>query len=204
MERAIKRAERAAVRVGKDGFAAVPGDGAAQAMGDFVERLVPGDALEAIRLCRADTLVRVSPRSFRSDAPHRIKHTIGRIDSIKIFGNFGAEKSLGDRVLGIALNFGGASVFDGDQDAAGIGTVVRAGGVDDALHPRIIERFFVAPFRSVRSAPRTSLASGRPSIWPTIVPDIIIFNCALFFGREVPRNRNQTLLRFEVILLTPS
>jgi hypothetical protein len=37
-------------------------------------------------------------------------------------------------VLGIALNPGGAAVFNGDQDAAGIRAVVRAGGVDDALH----------------------------------------------------------------------
>jgi hypothetical protein len=42
-------------------------------------------------------------------------------------------------MLGIALDFGGAAVFDSDQDAAGVRAVVRAGGMDDVLHPRIIK-----------------------------------------------------------------
>jgi hypothetical protein len=41
-------------------------------------------------------------------------------------------------MLGIALNLGGAAIFDGDQDAAGVGTVVGTGGVDDGLHLQII------------------------------------------------------------------
>ncbi len=42
-------------------------------------------------------------------------------------------------MLGIALDFGGAAIFDSDQDAAGVRAVVRAGGVDDALHAHIIK-----------------------------------------------------------------
>ncbi len=41
-------------------------------------------------------------------------------------------------MLGIALNFGGAAVLDGDQYAAGIRAIVRAGGMNDALHLQII------------------------------------------------------------------
>ena len=41
-------------------------------------------------------------------------------------------------MFGIALNLGGAAVFDRDQDAAGVRTIVRAGGMDDALHRQII------------------------------------------------------------------
>jgi hypothetical protein len=41
-------------------------------------------------------------------------------------------------MLGIALNSGSASVLDGDQDAASVRAVMRTGGEDDALHPRII------------------------------------------------------------------
>jgi hypothetical protein len=37
-------------------------------------------------------------------------------------------------MLGVALNLRGPAVFDGDQHAAGIGAIVRAGSVDDALH----------------------------------------------------------------------
>jgi len=53
-------------------------------------------------------------------------------------------------MLGIALDFGGAAVFDGDQDAASVWAVVRAGGVDDALHLPII--------RSIRG-------SGSADLW---------------------------------------
>jgi hypothetical protein len=36
---------------------------------------------------------------------------------------------------GIPLDLHRAAVFDRDQNPAGIGTVVRAGGMDDVLHP---------------------------------------------------------------------
>jgi hypothetical protein len=41
-------------------------------------------------------------------------------------------------MLGVALDFRGAAVVDGDQYAASIWTIVRAGGMDDALHLQII------------------------------------------------------------------
>src|SRR5260370_20881068 len=46
---AIERAERAAVRVGQDGFGAVFRNDLAQSMRNFVESLVPGDALKSSR-----------------------------------------------------------------------------------------------------------------------------------------------------------
>ena len=70
---------------------------------------------------------------------HWIQHTIRRVHAVQILGDFGAKESAGNGVPGIALDFGGAAVFDGDQDAAGVRAVVRAGGMDDALHPRIIK-----------------------------------------------------------------
>lgn len=42
----------------------------------------------------------------------------------------------------IALNPGSASVFHGDQDAARIGTVVRAGGMNRFLHDLCIIDLF--------------------------------------------------------------
>ena len=35
---------------------------------------------------------------------------------------------------GIALNASGTAVFDGDQNAAGVGAIVGTGGVDGLLH----------------------------------------------------------------------
>ena len=74
---------------------------------------------------------------------HGIQHAVGRVDAVEILGNFGAEESAGDGVSGIALNFGGAAIFDGNENAAGIGTIVRAGGVDYALHVVIIKLGFL-------------------------------------------------------------
>jgi hypothetical protein len=64
---AVERAERASVRVGENGFAAVFGDDTAQAMRNFVESLVPGDALENLAGGGAR-----ATRAFGSHAPHRI------------------------------------------------------------------------------------------------------------------------------------
>ena len=156
---AVERAERASVRVGQDGFGAVFGNDPAQAMGNFVESLVPGDALESVTRRGCGVAGRGRPalhnlrqwrdgrprpsfppgrRPFRLHPPHGVKHPIRRVHAVEILGNFGAKESAGNGVLGIALNSGGAAVFDGDQDAAGIRAVMRAGGVDDALHSQII------------------------------------------------------------------
>ena len=96
-------------------------------MGNFVESLVPGN-----------TFKRGFTRPFRLYPSHGIQHAIRRVHAVQILGDFCAKESVGNGVLGIALNFGGAAIFDGDQDAAGIRAVVRAGSVDNALHARII------------------------------------------------------------------
>ena len=78
-------------------------------------------------------------RSLRLYASHRIQHPIRRVNAVQILGDFGAKESAGNGMLRIALNFGSAAVFDSDQNAAGVRAIVRAGGVNDALHPRIIK-----------------------------------------------------------------
>src|ERR1035438_7933465 len=131
---AVERAERASVGVGEDGFGAVLGDDLAEAGGDFVEGFIPTDALER----HAGEGARAT-RTFWRYAFHRIEHTIGRVDAVQILGDFSAEKSARDRMLGITLNPGGASILDSDQHAACVRAIVRACGVDDALHLLIIE-----------------------------------------------------------------
>jgi hypothetical protein len=41
-------------------------------------------------------------------------------------------------MLRIALNLGRAAVFDGDEDTAGVRTIVRTGGMNHVLHALII------------------------------------------------------------------
>src|SRR6266853_3842691 len=97
---------------------------------------------EAPLVCGVDTLVRVSGvgrRSLRPHPSHRIQHAIRRVHAVQILGDFGAKESASNGMLGIALDFSRAAVFDSDQDAAGVRAVVRAGGMDDVLHPRIIK-----------------------------------------------------------------
>src|SRR6202521_3483547 len=129
----VECAERSTVRVGQDGFGAVFGSDPAQALRNFVESLVPGYALKSRRWSDG------RPRPLRLHSSHRIQHPIRRVHAVQILGDFGAKESAGDRMLTIALNLGGAAVFDSDQDAEGVTAVVRAGGMDDALHPRIIK-----------------------------------------------------------------
>src|SRR5208337_1705616 len=133
---AVERAQCASVGVGQDGFAAVLGNGPAQAMGDFVEGLVPGNAPKRTLWSggrpRPSFPQRSAPFRFRSY--HRIKHALRRVHAVQILGDFRTQESARDRVFAIALNLRGPSVFDGDQHAAGIRAIVRAGGMDDALH----------------------------------------------------------------------
>src|SRR5208337_742852 len=137
---AVERGNRAPVRIGQDGFKPVFSDNPTEAMCNFVKRLIPGDPLKRARWRdgRPRPSLPQGSRSLRSHPSHRIQHSLRRVHAVQIFGNFGAKKSARNRVLGIALNSGSPAVFDGDQDAAGVRAIVRAGSVDDALHPRII------------------------------------------------------------------
>src|SRR5208337_3494453 len=150
---AVERGNRASVGIWQDGFKPVFSDDPAEAMRNFVERLIPGNAFKR---SRRDGRIRPSQRSeapllrrdrrtLRSHPSHRIQHPLRRVHAVQILGNFGAKKSPRNGVLGIALNLGGPAVFDGDQNAASVRAVMRAGSVDDALHLRIIVETGRAP-----------------------------------------------------------
>jgi hypothetical protein len=65
-------------------------------------------------------------------------HAIGRVDAIKIFRHFRAQKAARYRVRGIALHSRGPAIFHGNQNSAGVRAIVRANGMDDLLHRDII------------------------------------------------------------------
>ena len=72
------------------------------------------------------------------NSPHRIEHSIGRIHALEIFGHFRAQEPASHRMRRITLDLCRPPVFDGDQNAAGIRTIVRASGVNDLLHGGMI------------------------------------------------------------------
>jgi hypothetical protein len=43
-----------------------------------------------------------------------IEQAVGRIFALQVLGDFAAEESAGDGMIGIAAQFGGAAVFDVD------------------------------------------------------------------------------------------
>ena len=130
---AVERAERASVGIGEDRLGAVVSDDFVKALRYFVQGIVPGDALE--NFAGGDAR---ATWAFRNYTPHGIQNPVRRVHAIQILGDFGAKETARHRVLGIALDFGGASVLDGDQNAASIRAIMRTGGVDDALHLQII------------------------------------------------------------------
>jgi hypothetical protein len=133
-------AECAAVRIRQNRLAAEVRHDSLKAGSDLVEGFVPGDALEfSVELrsaCTAEggcTHLAVA-RSLRCDTPHGIKHPIRRIDAIQVLRDFRAEEPARDRMRRIASDFRGATVLDCNQNAASIGAIVGASGMDDFLH----------------------------------------------------------------------
>ena len=74
--------------------------------------------------------------SLRRDAAHGIENAIGRVNTVKIFRNFAAQKSARDGMFGIALNFRCAAIFDGDEHGAAVRTIMRTRCVNNSLHGR--------------------------------------------------------------------
>src|SRR5260370_36032502 len=112
----VEGAERSSIRVGQDGFGAVFANDPAQSPLNFVKSLIPGDAFKS-RLTRwSDGRPRPSfPQGscpLRLHPSHRIQHAIRRVHAVQILGDFGAKESAGNGMLGIALDFGGAAVFN--------------------------------------------------------------------------------------------
>ena len=79
--------------------------------------------------------------TFRRRAPHGVHHPVRRVDAIKIFRHFRAKKAARYRMRRIALHARGPAIFHGDQNSAGVRTIVRANGVNDLLHRDIIRSF---------------------------------------------------------------
>ena len=124
-----QQAHVARVAVGQDRLRAVALRCLVEARGDAIERLVPGHALERLHLAAA----RLGPLGRTGLALQRNQHAIRRVHAVEILGHFAAQKSLRDRVRGIALHLDGAALcVHGHQHAAGVRAIERADSVHDA------------------------------------------------------------------------
>ena len=81
-----------------------------------------------------------SSRPFSADPFHRIQRAIRRIHAVQILRHLGAKKSPSYRVRRVALDSHGPVICDRNEDAAGVGTIVRTSGMDNFRHDVIIRR----------------------------------------------------------------
>ena len=100
---------------------------------NFIECCRPGDTLEIAGIAAASAL------GYILFAAHGIQHALGGVYPVKIFGDFAAKKSPGNRVRGIALYFDSAAGISPfglyrDQNPTGIRTIVRTCGIYLLLH----------------------------------------------------------------------
>ena len=110
---ALHQSHGAAIAVRQDRLRRAAGD-IAQLIGDLAKRFVPADALELAL-------------AFFADAAHRMQQAFRMVGAFGVARDLGAQHAGGGRMVGIAFDFGGDAVLDGDQQRAGIGAVMRAG-----------------------------------------------------------------------------
>src|SRR5215472_2445206 len=110
---------------------------------NLIERLVPGNALKAI--ARGHSLFASGAIAFGRNSAQRIQHSIRRVNSAQILRHLGAKKSPSYRVRRVALDSHGPVICDRNEDAAGVGTIVRTSGMDNFRHDVIIRRRKLLP-----------------------------------------------------------
>src|SRR3954462_10591318 len=111
----------AGIRVWKIGLRPKLGTDSAEALRDFVVGVVPGDLFKDL----TDILLLAHAAALRGDATHRMEHAVGRVNAVKVFRDFRAQKPPSYRMGRTATQFGrAAKIIDGDQNSARIRTVV--------------------------------------------------------------------------------
>jgi hypothetical protein len=113
----LNEAEVAGADVRPDRLGAELGDDLAEARGDLVGRVVPGDALEA-------------PGAFRADAPHRVQQTVRRARVVEVAVELVAQRAAGERMRAVAFEADGHPVLHGHDPAARVRAVERARAAD--------------------------------------------------------------------------
>ena len=123
---ALDQPHRAGVRIGKDRLWTISGiDDRLQALRDQADRFVPRRAAKFSFTLFADANLRIEQAPFV-------------IGALEVFRDFGAQKSLGERMVAIAGDFDRPPVLDRHQHRAGVGTIMRADSADDFGHGGIL------------------------------------------------------------------
>src|ERR1017187_8055022 len=121
---AVEESHGAGVVVGENRLGSVLlGDGG-EALGDGVERFVPGDAREAAF-------------AFGADALLRIEQAAGRVFALQILRDLPAQEPARDGMGGISAQMRGAAVLNVYEQGTGVRAIERADGAPD-LHTRRI------------------------------------------------------------------
>src|SRR6218665_444511 len=109
----VQEPERAAERVRQDCLRPPHRDDLLEPARDLVERLLPGDRLEA-------------PLTFRAHAAHRVEHAAGMIGTLQVPRDLRAEEAPSRRMIGIASYLDSSASLDRGQNGTGVRAVVRA------------------------------------------------------------------------------
>ena len=110
---ALHQPHGAGVAVGQDGLRVACGDGC-QPGGDFMERRIPADRLEA-------------PLALGAGAAQRRQDALGVVRALGVARDLGAQHAVGGRVRRVAAHAHGTAVLHRRHQAAGVGAIVRAG-----------------------------------------------------------------------------
>lgn len=118
---ALNQAERAGVRIWKDRLRSIGRscDGT-EPGGNFIECLVPADALEA-------------SFTLPADATKRMRQPLVVIGALEVAIHLRAQKASREGMVGIAGDAYRATVANGNEHRARIGAVVRAGAAHDRV-----------------------------------------------------------------------
>ena len=143
---ALHQTHRAGIAVGQQGLRVAAGD-PAQAHSDVVQRVIPTHRLEAAG-------------TFRTDALERLQHALGVVGALGVTADLGAQRAVRGRVRRVALDANGAATLDRDAHRAGVGAIVRAGGVHAAGGGLGAHAATIAQPRARRRV------TGRAPAWP--------------------------------------
>ncbi len=109
--------------------------GGIEAIGDLVERLVPGDSRELAR-------------TFGPGPPQRMQQSVRVMNALGIARDLGADDAGGIGLqLGPAHPADALAVEDLDIERAGRGAIMRAGGVPDS-EPGVLVHAAMLPFKT--------------------------------------------------------
>ncbi len=116
---ALYETQRAAVGIGQDGLR-VTGGNLLEPLGDVVQRFVPAHRGELAA-------------AFGADSLHRLQQAVWVIGALGIARDLGAQRAVRGGMVGVAAHADGHAISHGDEQGAGVGAVVRAGGAHEGV-----------------------------------------------------------------------